>query len=51
MMRVNKQQDLLTHPEDLEGLSKRVKLAMQWADLHFMLENFRRSGSLYREIQ
>ena len=32
--------------EDMEGLTGKVRLAMHWADFHFMLENFELAGSL-----
>ena len=37
--------------EDMEGLRGKVRLAMHWADFHFMLENFDLAKDLYRRIQ
>ena len=37
--------------EDMEGLRGKVRLAMHWADFHFMLENFGLAKDLYRRMQ
>ncbi|MDF3130793.1 hypothetical protein P0Y35_16400 [Kiritimatiellaeota bacterium B1221] len=39
------------YAKELEGLNKKIKFAMQWADYNFMLANFSLAQSLYAQMQ
>ncbi len=51
MLQVLKQDAMVETEEEMRGITGKRKLAMEWADLMFMLGNFEDARSLYRRIQ